>query len=183
MAKRLRPRGQLTMKLIPTKGVKFDTGTVTKQLRAALAEEARVHRAMLKVTTDTWLGPKPRFASEVTASRKALKVRTGPTGYGLGAKKWMWLERGTSVRWALMSRNWQSKTMPGYLGSGGNPGRVVIVGKRAMMKRRIAPRPGIKPRNWIAEVVKARTRPFLASLRKTFDIIAKNIVTTESARR
>ncbi len=59
---------------------------------------------------------------------------------------WWYLNKGTSVRRALLSRDWQSKTKPNWLGSGSGSGRVILISKRFNF-------PGIKARNWQTIVI------------------------------
>lgn len=54
------------------------------------------------------------------------------------------LDEGTKIRWALMSRDWISKTRPGVYKSGSGRGYVRMRGSSKMP----FPRPGIKARNW-----------------------------------
>lgn len=161
---------------------RFDLNSVTKRLRAALEEEALEHRKLLRMTTATWEGVKPRFQSVTLIGPRELSISTGPIGNGEGARKWRFLEGGTRIRWAVMSPGWRSKTRAGRLASRRGRGRVVIFGKRAMMRRNIRPRPGIEPRNWLAEVNKLRSRKFKGLLQRTFDIIARNTVTPGGLR-
>lgn len=57
------------------------------------------------------------------------------------------LDEGTKVRWALLSKDWRSKTRPGFIGSGPGAGRVLMRGRK-MRKAGIPPGPGIKARGW-----------------------------------
>jgi hypothetical protein len=169
----------------PRPKLKFDLKGITVQLRKAVEAEAFEHRRLLRETTKTWKGVKPQFRSTNIVSQKQIAIATFPFGGGPRAKgywKWVWLERGTKIRWALMTGDWRSKTSRGVLGSGSGGGGVVIVGKRAMMRRNIKPRPGIQARNFIAEMNKVRSRKFKGELEKTFGIIAKNAITPESLR-
>lgn len=156
---------------------------ISVRLRAALEAEGKIHRDLLRKTTADWTGTKPQFRSKVTVSKVALTISTGPFGQGEGAKKWRWLEFGTRIRWALMSSDWKSKTRRAWLGSGRGAGRVLIAGKRAMMRRHIKPRPGIQARNFLAEVNKARSRKFKGQLQRQFGIIATNTIKPKSVRR
>lgn len=75
-----------------------------------------------------------------------------------------YLSRGTKVRWALMSGDWQSKTRPGRFKPGPGRGRVVIAGRRAMQRRGIGPRPGIKARNYPQQVIKREGKKVQAGI-------------------
>lgn len=173
----------LEFKPIPKKGkLKFNITGMSKDLRKALEAEGKVHKRMLRWTTRRWTGKKPQFVTKTVVSPYTLSVTTAPRGKGEGAQKWWWLEEGTEVRWALMSGDWKSKTVSARLRSGGGRGKVLLVGKRAMMKRNIAPRPGIEPRNWRAEINRARSRKFKGELRRVFKITAENWITPKALR-
>ena len=130
-------------------------------------------------------GTKPQFRSTTTVSTQRLSVVTAPHGRGRGAEKWWYLELGTRIRWALMSSDWRSKTgrsRRARLRSSRGRGRVLIVGKRAMTRRNIRPRPGIRARNWRAEVNRLRSRKFKGMLKRIFDFLAQNTITPRSLR-
>jgi hypothetical protein len=69
-------------------------------------------------------------------------------------KKWRWLNYGTSVRYAHMSKDFQRKTHPGQLqsGAGHAPFTPVFIGSPT--------RPGIVARNW-HEIIKEKHRAAL----------------------
>jgi hypothetical protein len=127
-----------------------------------LRGEGRDQKKELDKTTRTWKGEKPKFETLVGLERPpgSASVLTGPSGSDKAVNKWVWLNEGTRIRWALMSKDWQSKTRVRWFGSGRGSGRVVIAGKRAMMRRGIRPRPGIEARGWSEDLQKRRRRPF-----------------------
>jgi hypothetical protein len=172
-----------TIRFEPVGNPKFNLKGITSRLRAALDEEAFEHRRLLRQTTKAWEGTRPQFRSQTTVGPTQIAITTAPFGNGPGAKKWRWLETGTKIRWAVMSRGWRSKTRRAWLNSRRGRGQVVIAGKRAMMARNIRPRPGIAPRNWIAEVNKDRSRKFKGLLQRAFDLIARNTITPGGLRR
>jgi hypothetical protein len=182
----------MTLEFRPLRAPRFNTRGITKALRRALEKEGKEHRRLLRYTTATWTGTKPQFTSKTIVSSKQISVITAPRGgfpksHGgqvTGATKWWYLELGTRIRWALMSKDWRSKTIPGgHLTSGTGQGRVIIAGRRAMTMRNIPARPGIKARNWRAAVIKMRSRQFKGLLQREFELIAKNMVTPASLRR
>jgi len=133
----------------------------------ALRAEGADQRRVLRQTTKTWKGEKPKFETLVGLERGpsgSASVLTGPTGSDEAVNKWRWLDEGTKIRWALMSTDWRSKTKPGRFKSGRGRGRVVIAGRRAMTQRGIRPRPGIQARNWSQTLTKQRKRPFTRRL-------------------
>ena len=160
----------------------FDLQGVTLRLRKALEEEARQDRRLLDKTTQKWAGTRPQFRSQITIHGTALQIETLPFGEGKGAKKWWWLEAGTRIRWAVMSKPFRAKTRRAWLNSRTGRGGPVIVGRRAMRARGIAPRPGIPARNWRAEVVRLRFRALKGLLQREFDLIARNTIRPATIR-
>jgi hypothetical protein len=140
-----------TFKGIKPKKLKVEA--IRKEIMRELQKEGKEQQKQLKKTTATWQGDKPKFETIVDIDAEGAGVLTGPSGNTKGIKKWNWLDQGTRVRRALMSRNWKSKTRPGHFGSGAGRGRVVFISKRVN-------RPGIKPRNWSALLTKRRRKPF-----------------------
>jgi hypothetical protein len=135
-----------------------------KNIRLELLNELRREGKDLKKEFDKtiagWEGDRPTFKAQVSLAGSEAVVIVWPTGNTRGVEKWVYLDLGTSIRWALMSRNWRSKTKPGKLQSGGGSGRVVIAGRRAMQRRNIPPRPGIKARGWTVKIGRQYKRRF-----------------------
>jgi hypothetical protein len=161
----------------------FNLKGITVALREALRREGTEQRRLLDKTTKTWQGDVPYFVSEETVGPTQISVVTGPHGGGKGAKKWMYLEEGTKIRWAVMGKGFKPKTRRAWLNSMKGKGGAVIVGKRAMMARGIRPRPGIKARNWLAEVNKERSRKFKGLMQREFEVIARNTITPGALRK
>jgi hypothetical protein len=153
--------------LTPIKPGKIRPDKLRLRLLNAMRKEGTQQRRLLRQTVSSWQGAKPDFKTDISLAGGDIAVRTEPTG-GEGRDKWIWLDQGTRIRWALMSSDWQSKTTPGRLGSGRGRGRAVVVGRRAMQQRRIAPRPGIQARKWSEQVQKMRTRPFQRDVEQEF---------------
>lgn len=152
------PNGVFVVKGI--KPNKLKVKEVRLEILNALRAEGRDVVKELRKTTATWSGEKPDFEAIIGLSGEDASVFAGPTGSEMGAKKWRWLDAGTRIRWALMSRDWRSKTRPGFVGSGPGAGRVLLAGRRAMTRRNIAPRPGIQARGWSELIQKRRKRKF-----------------------
>jgi len=146
-------------------------GLVEKELRA----EAKEQLKLLQKPTDSWKGSKPRFKSIVIATPKQIGAHTFADLGTEGGKKFMWLDEGTKVRWAVMSGDWRSKTRVGSWKSGGGKGRVVIYGRGAMMKRKMKARPGIKARGWTKLATQERKIPFRNRMARMFKIYAANL--------
>lgn len=60
---------------------------------------------------------------------------------------------GTSIRWAVMSSDWRSKTRPGSIRPRSGRGKPVVIGRRAMTRRGISPKPGIRARRFDKAIV------------------------------
>lgn len=91
--------------------------------------------------TLTWKNHTVTFSRQVIKDGKSIRhiiFTTEPIYFYLNA--------GTSVRRAVLSKDWMSKTGVRSLKSGEGAGRVVAVGKRIS-------RPGIKARHWTEVVV------------------------------
>lgn len=137
---------------IVPKGPFLNVNDVRLQLLNAFRKAGtRIKRDNFERTTETWR-QKPEFLVKVSLSRGS-----GPSGVVVwtGNAIYRYLDEGTRVRWAVMSRDWRSKTTPRFIGSGPGAGRVVIRGRRAMIARGIGPRPGIQGREWTLAIGQA----------------------------
>lgn len=161
----------VAMKAIKPKRLKVDA--IRLEILNALRKEGTVHRKELQKTTATWKGEKPKFESLFGLTGEDATVVTGPTGSDKAVDKWVWLNDGTKIRWALMSSDWRSKTRPRRFKSGRGAGRVVVAGKRYMQAHNIRPRPGIKAREWTVLLTKRRKRPFTRRMIKAMQHAAK----------
>lgn len=168
----------MTISLKPILPDKFPIGApkgIKRRLERALRKEAKADKRWLQKTTRTWKGKKPRFKAEIEVTRNSMVMDIVPFGNEKAVNKWIWLNAGTKIRWAVMSGNFKSKTQAGMKRPTSRRGRggPVIVGKKAMRKRNIAARPGIKARKWTQLVRKIREPIFLRQMRKEFGDIAE----------
>lgn len=161
---------------------KLRVDKIRQEILNALRKEGREQVKQLKKTTKNWRNP-PDFEFLIGLTRGpngGATVVSGPVGRGTGSRNpvaiWQYLNQGTSIRWALMSRDWRSKTRPNSFQSGRGRGRVVIAGRRAMTARGIGPRPGIEARNWSTILTKRRKRPFTRRMIKAMQRGAKKLV-------
>jgi len=129
----------------------LDSG-MRNSLYEALRNVAERVSTLLRSTTDNWQGSAPDFPR-----RGGFRIRTTggnatitiiPVGNDMGINKWVWLDRGTDKRYAMMSKDWTSKTQQGMFQSGRGAGRVVLRGREAFEKFHLPPQPGIEPREW-----------------------------------
>lgn len=122
-------------------------------LQDAAKEQEKETLKLFKGTTRGW-NNQPKFLSdtEITASGFVILAGTDDKVYGF-------LDRGTSVRHALMSSDWQSKTKPGSLQSGAGRGHVVFISRKII-------RPGIKARDFTKGIAKVAESNLPALLNK-----------------
>ena len=117
---------------------------------------------------------KPDMESTVQTFNRKPKVEVEDTSKGNQLSKaafiedeiYFYLARGTRLRWALMSRDWRSKTKPRRIPAKRGRGRAVIAGRRAMQARGLGPRPGIKARNPDKLIAKKRNKGFIRDVHK-----------------
>ena len=114
----------------------------------ALKETARDINIRLMMIVSTWRH-KPVFSKPVIRYAGGDAHVTVATNDAI----FMYLDEGTSHRWAVTSRDWQSKTSPGGgYQSGPGRGMVWIRGAGAMGRAGIPAQPGIKARLWTAQL-------------------------------
>jgi len=164
-----------TLLFAPVGNPKFDLEGIKSRLRTALRDEGTEMKVLMQKTTKTWKH-KPTFAKDVIYTEGQIGVTVGPNLSTLPGMVWMFLDGGTKIRWAVMSGDWQSKTKSNWLNSRRGRGRAVIWGRRAMQKRGIAARPGIKARHWSEAIHKLRAAKFEAQLKREFDLIARDTI-------
>lgn len=116
---------------------------------------------LFKKTTQTWNDP-PGFVSKFNFAGGEAILWVVITGTDLEIWKWVWLDEGTSVRHAVMSKDWVSKTTPGQLQSHAGQGRVVNINKNIV-------RPGIEPRNFAELITKEMELTFASDIQKAVD--------------
>ena len=130
----------------------------------ALRKEGAVHVREYKDTVKTWT-TKPTFGYLISTAQGDLMVVSGPKDKG---EIWGYLDKGTKVRHAVMSKDWKSKTSPGRWRSGRGAGRMVFVSRKIRL-------PGIKARGWTEDLSKRRKRPFQRNILKAVQRGAKRL--------
>lgn len=148
---------------------KLKVDAIRLELLNALRKEATAIKKEYQKVVNTW-DDAPKFDSAISLTGGNASALVGPTGSQKQVNKFLWLDKGTRIRWALMSKDWRSKTRPGGLSSGPGGGRVVVAGRRAMQARNIAPRPGIQARNWTTLIAQRRKRPFQRAMVKAMQV-------------
>lgn len=135
---------------------KLNQDAIRLEILNALRKEGREIKTEYEKTTATWKR-KPEFEILVGLTRPP---GSASVLVGTDNEIYNYLDQGTRIRWALMSQDWRSKTTPRRIGSGPGAGRVIIAGRRAMQRRGIGPRPGIKAREFSETIRKRRKKKF-----------------------
>lgn len=117
----------------------------------ALKETAKDINQRFMMIVSTWRR-KPRF------DRPTIRYAGGDAFIRMSTadKRFLWLDEGTRIRWALLTRDWVSKTTPNSYQSGPGRGYVWLRGKKAILgdeseariRRGFHVQPGIEARNW-----------------------------------
>lgn len=144
--------------------IKGYRNTILDQLR----QEGRQIRILFDKTTRTW-DRKVRFRTDVRVSGNVAEVKVSTKD-----TRFIAIDKGTKIRWAVMSSDFKAKSQVRVIGSRRGSGKPVIRGRRAMMARNIRPRPGIKARNFSIEIRKRRRPIFFNNMRRAMKRAAKN---------
>lgn len=140
----------------------------TKEVFGQLRQEGKEIEKLYKNSSSTW-NPKPKFTTVFTRlGRVEAKIVVSTKDV-----RYVNLDRGTKKRWAVMSSPFSPKSRVRSLSASSGTGKAVIRGRRAMQARGIAPRPGIKPRKFSAEIVKRRRPIFFRNMRAAMKRAAK----------
>jgi hypothetical protein len=124
----------------------------------ALEKSGTRLKRQFESTVATWKNPNdiPKFGRLALSLRGDIaRIVVGTIG---SSEDWPnllyhFLNGGTAERWAVLSKNWVSKTIPGFIGSGPGQGYVRLKGREQMNKAGYEePMPGIEARNWTKEI-------------------------------
>lgn len=119
----------------------------------------------------TWKGDRPTFKYVVENTETGVRMRVILTGSSYGKLKYRWVSGGTRVRYATMSDDWESKTLPEVLDSQPGAGKLAFVSKKF-------PHPGIGARHAELLVRDEIEFPFIQMIRNKYRINAKITVTS-----
>jgi hypothetical protein len=143
---------------------KLNTNGMAAPIRDAVIKDAKAMGADLEKVTKTWQGDVPRIQTEA----KLVPPNTPPyplwhssftasawprNDNSRGYWKYVWLDLGTKVRYAVMSSPFIAKTRAGQLNSWVGKGKMLNVSKKH-------PRPGIKARRFTLALRKKWEKPF-----------------------
>jgi hypothetical protein len=115
-----------------------------KFLATLQAIEKKAH-AELNKTVQTWNDPPTFLTTEKGFKGGDLRLEVEPVGTELQVKKWKWLDKGTTKRYATMKRTFIRKTQPrSFIARAGT----TPSGKGVAYVRIEVLRPGIVARQW-----------------------------------
>lgn len=149
---------------------KLETNGMDAIIRDAVIKAAKDMGKDLQATTKTWKGDKPRIQTEAklvppsnnppasTVHRSYTASTWAREDSSMGYKKFNWLEKGTKVRRAIMSKPFIPKTRVRQLNSWRGKGGVVFISKKVK-------RPGIKARKWTETLYKKWNKPSMFKAR------------------
>ena len=156
---------QIIFKPILPKGMKISV--YKDAIDRALREEGEIIKGL-------YTGVSRSFSSPVRYETKGPRgVRNRSLTVSTRDVRMVMLDRGTSHRWAVMSKDFRPKTRVRSLSSRRGTGRTIIRGSRAMKARGIAPRPGIKARFFSDEIAKREKSPFADRVQDEINAAAK----------
>ncbi len=137
------------------------------EILSQLRKEGTQLRKLFDKTTKTWQ-PAVRFRTDVRVAGDRASVIVSTKDI-----RFISVDKGTHTRWAVMSANFSPKSQVRSLSASQGKGGAVIRGRSAMRKRNIAPRPGIRPRNFSIEIRKIRRPIFFFNMRRAMKRAAK----------
>jgi hypothetical protein len=144
-------------------GKPFQSSVFREEMLVAAKEIEKQALEDFKRTTATWTN-KPKFSVKVDQGSGVggirIQVATDDAAYG-------YVDKGTKVRYATMSKDWVSKTEPNVIQAFPGKGKKLFVNKKY-------PRPGIKARNFSKIIAK--------TTQKELSRVAKNAL-ARAARR
>jgi len=148
---------------IQTKAItpkKLDIPGIMALLADFVQTEGEIEQKEYEKTTRTWRN-KPEHELEFSQTKQEIKSLNLTDN-----EVYFYLHEGTKVRYAILSRDWKSKTTPRRLSSGQGRGRVVLISKKY-------PQPGIQAREWTDVIIRKRKRPYKKAGDKLMNTIAK----------
>jgi len=142
------------------KPTQFRDSAFNSEYRRAVNTFTKRVRRDFERTTRTWNHPvKFQQSTSVTGSAVDVEVFTFDLIY-------MWVDEGTSVRYATMTDDFVSKTSPGSLNSGPGRGGLAYVNKAL-------PRPGIDARDFTGQITRSREPDFRELMQEAMERAAE----------
>lgn len=134
--------------ILPRSRKLFDLSAGQAAKEQALKELGEEAKALFEKTVETWRD-KPVF--RVNELQNSVTVTTGNRIYS-------YIDKGTSVRYAVMSDDYNPKTRSRVIGSTGGRGRMIFVSRNH-------PKPGIQAREFSVVIQERMQRKFAAKFK------------------
>lgn len=128
----------------------FNGNAVAHSQKLALDEASKEALRLANLTTQSW-DERPTFTAH-----KVYSDLGGRVEIWVSDKRWLWLDQGTKVRYAVMTKPFVAKTKVGVLYSYGGTGRLA----RVMQKKKKNALPGIAARGW-SDLITQRVEPII----------------------
>ena len=168
--------------LIPKK---LNVNGMSAAIRDAAIQAAKDMVKDFEAVTRTWKGDKPRIQGEAVLTPPGTPpypmFHTGFTSSAWpkadgskGYQKWIWLDLGTKVRYAVMTKNFVPKTREGQLNSWAGRGGMLFVSKKH-------PMPGIKARKFTKALADKWDKPTMFRARMAAAVKKARIASDHAA--
>jgi hypothetical protein len=133
---------------------------IENKVEKACDDEAHIVIRMFEKTTRTW-NHDVEFEYEIENNSNVMRVSVYTND-----EIYYFIDQGTSVRYATMTKDYFSKSTPGVIGSNRGAGELLYIDKNV-------PRPGIESRRFTEEIHKRRRPFFYKKIEKVVDKIVK----------
>lgn len=167
----------------------FRDQVIARRFRIISRNEGRKIRTLLLSTVKHWEGARPDFKvrQQVAPTRSGdIIVTVTATGSVEAVEKFLWLDKGTDVRYAHMSRDFKRKTRAGVLKTNAGKTGTPYFKRRARRNKKgqfnkgggslipAAKNPGIEARDWTGIVARRRQPEFRRQLRRELALMVRN---------
>lgn len=144
-------------------GKPFQSEIFRQELRKEMLEVKKDIVDDFERTVKNWGEPKVKFTAKIESGASVGGVLLSVTTRD---KRFKFLDQGTKVRRAVMSKDWQSKTSPNVILSTPGKGKVVFISKKIS-------RPGIKARNFSKVIAKSYKPEFKKRIKNCLERAAR----------
>lgn len=155
----------MATKFVPIVAEELDEEQLLNGLVLAVKDEVKFSDNQFRLTYKTWKN-QPKFKQEFSQKPNLIEGSTTTSGEGSKKHPYPFVTKGTSVRFATMTPDFQAKTTRRVISSRSGRGGVAFVDKRK-------PRPGIEGREFEEEIAKREEPKFQRRAQKRYDEAAK----------
>lgn len=148
----------------PILAKRFNVRGIEKALQDEMRELSRASTKLMEATTLTFRRVDPDFLIEEANREGDLVYSTGPADNRDG-RIWMFLDKGTDVRFAIVSFDFIPKTAPDRLVPGPGAGRIIGFSQE--------PLPGIEARNFTLLIATLIQKDMEVQIPKSLKSVAK----------